>query len=492
LTCYNLGIDGYPLAMQLARYRLYREYNEKPEVIVQSLDSYSLNDRADLYMNNQFLPYLNEGIVHEAVEPYHYFHWYDYYLPLVRYRGKVDLIGKGLAEFLHLEHFTNGKVRGYQAQDREWSDEFDRWKEQHPEGVEQVYLQRLVDELDAFLADCRRDGIMVVLVYPPEYGQARDMVNNRGEIFAIYRDLADKYQVEFLDYSYDAMADDTKYFYNSQHLNKLGSELFSAKLAERLAGLVRAGAGELGEVSVCYGERVALDRITLAIPQGGQVAVVGPNGAGKSTLFRAVMGLVSLRSGEILLDGRPPSEYREPVAYVPQREEVDWRFPVTVFDVVAMGCYGRGRWLKRLSAADRELVHESLDRLGIVDLAQRPIGELSGGQQQRVFLARPLQLLAGLKDRAVTVLVSTHDLDLASGRFDQVILLNRRLVSAGSPEQVFTEEHLQAAFGGQMVVVNGRAIVVDQCCGGHGPVGGVDACRCDTCDEPDGARGERL
>ncbi len=249
LTCYNLGIDGYPLAMQLARYRLYREYNEKPEVIVQSLDSYSLNDRADLYMNNQFLPYLNEGIVHEAVEPYHYFHWYDYYLPLVRYRGKVDLIGKGLAEFLHLEHFTNGKVRGYQAQDREWSDEFDRWKEQHPDGVEQVYLQRLVDELDAFLAECRRDGIMVVLVYPPEYGQARDMVNNRGEIFAIYRDLADKYQVEFLDYSYDAMADDTKYFYNSQHLNKLGSELFSAKLAERLAGLVRAGAGETGEAA---------------------------------------------------------------------------------------------------------------------------------------------------------------------------------------------------------------------------------------------------
>jgi ABC-type Mn2+/Zn2+ transport system ATPase subunit len=274
---------------------------------------------------------------------------------------------------------------------------------------------------------------------------------------------------------------------------------------------------ELREVSVCYGERVALDRVTLAIPQGGQVAVVGPNGAGKSTLFRAVMGLVSLRAGEILLDGRPPSEYREPVAYVPQREEVDWRFPVTVFDVVAMGCYGRGRWLKRLSAADRELVHENLDRLGIVDLAQRPIGELSGGQQQRVFLARALaqrpqvllldepftgvdiatreatlQLLAGLKDRAVTVLVSTHDLDLASGRFDQVILLNRRLISAGSPEQVFTEEHLQAAFGGQMVVVNGKAIVVDQCCGGHGPVGGVDACRCDICDEPDESQGERL
>lgn len=273
---------------------------------------------------------------------------------------------------------------------------------------------------------------------------------------------------------------------------------------------------ELRKVTVSYGHRVALESVTLSIPHGARVAVVGPNGAGKSTLFKAMMGLAPLHSGEILIHGRPPAEYRDPIAYVPQREEVDWRFPVTVLDVVAMGRYGRGRWFKRLSAADRAVIDQSLERLGITELAHRPIGELSGGQQQRVFLARALaqqphvllldepftgvdigtkeatlELLAGLKAREVTVLVSTHDLDLASGRFDQVVLLNRCLISAGGPEEVFTQEHLQAAFGGQMVVVNGRSIVVDQCCGGHGPVGGVDGCRCDTCEGVDSSGGEQ-
>jgi len=272
---------------------------------------------------------------------------------------------------------------------------------------------------------------------------------------------------------------------------------------------------ELRNVSVSYGGRPALDSVNLSIAHGAQVAVVGPNGAGKSTLFKALVGLLPLRSGQILIHGRPAAEYSDPVAYVPQREEVDWRFPVTVADVVAMGRYGRRRWLKRLSDADRELVLKSLERLGIANLARRPIGELSGGQQQRVFLARALaqephvllldepftgvdiatrkatlELLSGLRARSVTVLVSTHDLDLAAGRFDEVVLLNGRLISAGPPREVFTHEHLQAAFGGQMVVIDGKAIVVDQCCGGHGPVGGVDSCRCDTCEPPDGGGGE--
>jgi len=245
---------------------------------------------------------------------------------------------------------------------------------------------------------------------------------------------------------------------------------------------------------VRYGARLALDAVSLTVPHGAQIAVVGPNGAGKSTLFKAMVGLLPMVSGEVLLHGQPRSEYKEPVAYVPQKEEVDWRFPVTVFDVVAMGRYGRGRWLKRLTAADRASIHESLERLDIADLAHRPIGELSGGQQQRAFLARALaqephvllldepftgvdvstreatlELLAGLRAREVTVLVSTHDLDLAAGRFDQVVLLNRRLVCAGEPREVFTEQHLHEAFGGQMIVVDGKMIVVDQCCcGGDG------------------------
>lgn len=273
---------------------------------------------------------------------------------------------------------------------------------------------------------------------------------------------------------------------------------------------------ELREVSVRYGERPALQEVSLVIPHGAQAAVIGPNGAGKSALFKAMVGLLPLWAGAVLIHGRPPAEYREPIAYVPQREEVDWRFPVTVQDVVAMGRYGRGRWQRRLSGRDQDVVAQSLERLGIDELAKRPIGELSGGQQQRVFLARALaqephvllldepftgvdiatreaifELLSDLKDRSVTVLLSTHDLDLASERFDLVVLLNRRLVSVGRPEEVFTEKNLEGAFGGQMVVVNGKAIVVDQCCGGHGPVGATDSCRCDSCTDDGPADGEK-
>ena len=246
----------------------------------------------------------------------------------------------------------------------------------------------------------------------------------------------------------------------------------------------------LREVTVSYGHARALESVSLAVGRGTQVAVVGPNGAGKSTLFKAMVGLLPLAAGEMSVDGRPFSEYRE-VAYVPQREEVDWRFPVNVLDVVSMGRYGPGRWFRRLTRDDREIVARSMDLLGVGDLAQRSIGELSGGQQQRVFLARALSqqprvllldepftgvdvatreatldVLAGLRDESVTVLVSTHDLDLAAERFDQVVLLSRRLIAAGSPAEVFTETNRHAAFGGQMVVVDGKVIVVDQCCGG--------------------------
>ncbi len=238
MTCYNLGVDGYPLDMELARYRLFRKYNQKPKIIVQCLDAYSFNTRDDLYQNNQFLPYLNEDAIREGVEPYDYFHWYDYDLPLVRYRGNLTLVWRGAAESLRIRHYTNTKDRGYQGQDRQWSNEFAEFAKAHPNGYEQAWKQSAVDALDEFLAECGRDGIMVVLVYPPEYSGARDLLKNRDEIFAIYARLAAKHQVAFLDYSYDAMANNTKYFYNSQHLNKLGAETFSARLAEDLAGLL--------------------------------------------------------------------------------------------------------------------------------------------------------------------------------------------------------------------------------------------------------------
>lgn len=245
------------------------------------------------------------------------------------------------------------------------------------------------------------------------------------------------------------------------------------------------------QVTVGYNGHPALEALTFQVPHGARVAVVGPNGAGKSTLFKALVGLLPLRQGRILIHGQPLGAHQDCVAYVPQREDVDWRFPVTALDVVLMGRYRRLGWLKRPGKADRALALHSLEQMGMADLAGRAIGDLSGGQQQRIFLARALvqephillmdepftgvdittqeatlALLEQLRARQVTVLVSTHDLTLAAERFDLVLLLNRRTIAYGPPAEVFTPAHIAAAFGPQVLFVEGAA-VVDQCCPGH-------------------------
>ena len=240
------------------------------------------------------------------------------------------------------------------------------------------------------------------------------------------------------------------------------------------------------DVTVSYGERPALEEVSFCVPVGTSVAVIGPNGAGKSTLFKALVGLLPLQEGKIMIHGLPLGHHLECVAYVPQREEVDWRFPVTVADVVMMGRYGRLGWLSRPGKQDRTAVANCLDKLGIADLAPLPIGGLSGGQQQRVFLARALvqephivlmdepftgvdigtqeatlALFRKLKEQQVTVLITTHDLNQAATHFDLVVLLNRRLIGCGPPDEVLTSRTISEAFGGQALVLNG-AVVVDR------------------------------
>lgn len=246
---------------------------------------------------------------------------------------------------------------------------------------------------------------------------------------------------------------------------------------------------ELEQVTVAYNGRPALQDVTFQVPHGAQVAVVGANGAGKSTLFKALVGLLPVRSGHILIHGLPMGSHRDCVAYVPQREDVEWRFPVTVEDVVMMGRFRRLGWLKRPSHQDQTVVASRLEQMGIASLAKRPIGDLSGGQQQRAFLARALaqephillmdepftgvdiatqeatlELLAQLKSQQVTIMISTHDLSLASRHFNLVLLLHRRVVAFGTPAEVLTTQALSEAFGGQVLVLDNGAVVVDDCC----------------------------
>lgn len=246
---------------------------------------------------------------------------------------------------------------------------------------------------------------------------------------------------------------------------------------------------DVENLTASYNGKNAVEDLTFRAPHGAHIAVVGPNGAGKSTLFKALVGLLPIKKGRILIHGLPLGLHQECVAYIPQREEVDWRFPVTVEDVVMMGRFGHMGRFKRPSVNDRQIVARSLEQLGMGGLAKNPVGDLSGGQQQRVFLARALaqephillmdepftgvdvstqetmlDLLEELREQQVTILISTHDLNLATDRFDQVLLLNRRLIAYAPPQEAFTTYSLKQAFGGKVLVLPGGAVVVDDCC----------------------------
>ena len=242
---------------------------------------------------------------------------------------------------------------------------------------------------------------------------------------------------------------------------------------------------EVHDVTVAYHRKPVLWDVDLALPPGRLIGIVGPNGAGKSTLLKAILGLVPLASGRIDIFGRPLSECRKEVGYVPQRETVDWDFPVCALDVVVMGRYGRLGWCRRPGCADREAALACLERVGLADLAQRQISQLSGGQQQRVFLARALvqdarvyfmdepfagvdaateaaimNLLRDLRAAGQTVLAVHHDLQTVREYFDYLVMLNMRVVAAGPTEEVFNNRNLQATYGGRLTVLDEAAEAV--------------------------------
>jgi manganese/iron transport system ATP-binding protein len=248
---------------------------------------------------------------------------------------------------------------------------------------------------------------------------------------------------------------------------------------------------EMERVSVSYGGRVALQDVTLGIAPGQLVGIIGPNGAGKSTLLKALLGTVPLSSGRVRVLGEEPTRARRRIAYVPQREQVAWDFPITVEEVVLLGSYRRVGWLRRPGAAERAAAVESLKAVGLADRRDSQIGRLSGGQQQRVFIARALlqlggpadlaqiggvilldepmasvdaasgevvmSVLRGLANAGCTVLMSTHDLNVAATTCDRLLLLNRHLTGFGPPAEVFTAEVLSETYGGHALLFSSGA-----------------------------------
>jgi ABC-type Mn2+/Zn2+ transport system ATPase subunit len=239
------------------------------------------------------------------------------------------------------------------------------------------------------------------------------------------------------------------------------------------------------DLTVSYGERPAIERVSFSLPAGQLVGIIGPNGAGKTTLLKALLGLIPRASGSVSVAGTAATRRGGPIAYVPQRDAINWRFPATVADVVLMGRYGRLGWLRRPGAADRAIARECLETVGMAEHAARPIAELSGGQQQRVFLARALaqqpevllldepisgvdmptqdailRTLAGLAAQGKTLLITTHDLRCNMEHFDALLALNRQLIALGPVEQVLAPAVLTRTYGSQVVLADGTSVAL--------------------------------
>jgi len=227
----------------------------------------------------------------------------------------------------------------------------------------------------------------------------------------------------------------------------------------------------ISHLGVQYHRQDALQDITCTIKAGRLTGIFGPNGAGKSTLIKAILGLVPMSMGSVLYDGRPLVDQLEKVAYVPQRSQIDWNYPATVWDVVMTGRVKKTGWLRSFSSMSRQIAMTALERVEMLKYTDRPIGELSGGQQQRVFLARALtqepeifcfdepfvgidhktqgvlfNIFQELTDRGKIVLVVNHDLGQSINHFDDLILLNCQLIASGPRLHVLTETNLQRAY----------------------------------------------
>ena len=241
-----------------------------------------------------------------------------------------------------------------------------------------------------------------------------------------------------------------------------------------------------------YETGTALADSSFEVQTGERLAVVGPNGAGKSTLLKIIAGVLKPTDGQVTIFGNAPGSHIC-IAYVPQRNQIDWSFPVTVADVVMMGRAGQMGLLRNPKAGDWDIVRRALETVRMDHLAKRQISQLSGGQQQRMFIARALAqeaelmlmdepltgldvnsqeevfgILERLQEQDVTMIVSLHDLKVAAERFDRVMLLNQQMVAIGAPEGVLTPENLLAAYGGHLHLVTteeGALALGDTCCG---------------------------
>ena len=232
---------------------------------------------------------------------------------------------------------------------------------------------------------------------------------------------------------------------------------------------------EVHNLTISYERKPVLWNVDFSLPEGKIIGVIGPNGSGKTTLLKAIMGLVEIETGYIKIAGNDLDFARNKISYVPQRESVDWDFPASVYEIALMGRYTKKNIFGILTAQDKTITMDAIEKVGLKDFAKRQISQLSGGQQQRVFLARSiaqnadiyimdepfsavdaatedaiLNLLISLKNQGKTIIIVHHDIQTAKSYFDWIVLLNTRLVASADKDFIFNSDLIQQAYGGRL------------------------------------------
>ena len=236
---------------------------------------------------------------------------------------------------------------------------------------------------------------------------------------------------------------------------------------------------EAHNLTVLYGRKPAIWNVDFKLPEGQVIGIMGPNGSGKSTLLKSIMGVVTPTTGYTKVYDQELNQVRHKVSYVPQRQEIDWDFPASVWDIVSMGRFHVRGLFKRLTSEDNDIIQESLGKVNMLGFAKRQISQLSGGQQQRVFLARAIaqqgelflmdepfagvdiateemivDLLKEMKDQGKTLVIVHHDLHTAQSYFDHLVLMNTRLVACGKTSDVFKDQILTDTYGGKLTTIS--------------------------------------
>ncbi len=240
LNSYNLGLSAWHFDMQFARFKVYLQHNRKPKYIIHNVDVYGFSKRGDVVNYQQFLPYIQDTILQKTIRGHKgEFDIYQRNIPLLKYKNDSELAFEGIFDYFNVKNFydTTSKFKGYRGNDFAWNKDFENFRKYYPKGVKYRFDKELKQQFGEYLAFCQHENIKVILVYAPEYYEVQKYYKNKNELIELCQKSAQKYGCYFLDYSKNAICYDRQYFYNSQHLNRRGAEVFSLDLSGKLKGM---------------------------------------------------------------------------------------------------------------------------------------------------------------------------------------------------------------------------------------------------------------